>query len=115
MEDLLIETLSASEYPVFLQGSLGDDEQYPDNFFTFWNASSESSAFYDDVQHAIIYTYRVYFYSADSSNVYSAVRQAINNLRSVGFLIDGDGYSVPVDEPTHDGRGFTAVYKKYEN
>ena len=47
MEDLLIEILSDFGYPVMLQGSLADDEPYPDNFFTFYNNDSYSH-FYDN-------------------------------------------------------------------
>ena len=43
MEDKLIEILEAFGVPVFLQGSLADDEPYPDSFFTFWNDDSEKS------------------------------------------------------------------------
>ena len=110
MEDLLIETLGAFGYPVMLQGSLAEDEPYPDHFFTFWNYSSDSDSHYDNDEHSIIYEYSVNFYSIDSAAVYDVLREAKNNLKSVGFIISGDGYSVASDEPTHDGRGITVRF-----
>ncbi|MFR7662245.1 MAG: hypothetical protein ACLUZ0_04030 [Coprococcus sp.] len=40
MEDQLIQLLETFEYPVIRQGSLPEDEVYPDSFFTFWNNDS---------------------------------------------------------------------------
>lgn len=114
MEDLLIETLETLGYPVRLQGSLLPDEPYPDHFFTFWNSESESDSYYDNNDNAIIYEYDVNFYSIDAEKVYSELRRAIKKLKGAGFIISGDGYSVPSDEQTHDGRGVSVRYRKGE-
>lgn len=112
VEDLLIETLATFGYPVRLQGSLLPDEPYPDNFFTFWNNSSTSQAFYDNDENAIVYSYSVNFYSIEPSKCYEMIRNAKKELKKVGFILTGDGYSVASDEPTHDGRGISAEYLK---
>lgn len=113
MEDLLIEVLSQFGYPVKLQGSLLEDEPYPDHFFTFWNNDSESESFYDNDEKSITYDYDVNFYSINQEWVYSKLREAKAALKKAGFIISGDGYSVMSDEPTHDGRGMNVKYLKY--
>ena len=110
MEDLLISTLEAFGYPVMLQGSLLPNEPYPDNFFTFWNNGSSDGAHYDNAAASVIYRYEVNFYSNNPANVYNVLRAAIAKLRTAGFIISGDGYSVASDEPTHDGRGVDVSY-----
>ena len=113
VEDLLIETLATFGYPVKLQGSLLENEPYPSDFFTFWNDSSNSQAFYDNNENAIIYEYSVNFYSVDSAKVYSVLREAKFKLKQVGFIVSGDGHSVASDESSHDGRGIDITYMKY--
>lgn len=110
MEDKLIEILESFGYPVFLQGSLAEDEAYPNNFFTFWNNDSGSSSFYDNDEHSIIYDYDVNFYSTNPQAVYDTLRQAKKALKQAGFIVSGDGYSIGSDEPTHDGRGMNVKY-----
>ena len=105
MEDLLISILMGFGYPVMLQGSLLADEPYPDDFFTFWNNSSGDNSNYDNTTATILYEYSIFFYSIDPARVYEVLRAAIAALKSAGFIIGGDGYSVASDEPTHDGRG----------
>ena len=113
VEDFLIETLATFGYPVRLQGSLLEDEPYPNDFFTFWNDSSNSKAYYSNNENAIVYEYSVNFYSVDSSRVYSVLREAKSKLKRVGFIVSGDGHSIASDEPTHDGRGIDITYMKY--
>lgn len=110
MEDLLIEVLASFGYPVRLQGSLLEDEPYPDHFFTFWNLASEDSSFYDNKEHSTEFVYDVNFYSINPEWVYTKLRAAIAALKEAGFIISGDGYSVASDEPTHDGRGINVLY-----
>lgn len=113
MEDTLIAILESFGFPVKLQGSLLEDEPYPERFFTFWNNSSESDSFYDNEEHSIIYDYDVNFYSTSPNEVYSVLREAKKKLKKAGFIVSGDGHSVASDEKTHDGRGINALYKKY--
>jgi hypothetical protein len=105
MEDLLIATLETFGYPVKLQGSLLENEPYPNHFFTFWNNSSAGNSFYDNAETSTAYDYDVNFYSSDPTLVYSVMREAKEKLKAAGFIVSGDGYSVASDEPTHDGRG----------
>ena len=106
MEDKLIEVLSEFEFPVLLQGSLLPDEPYPDDFFTFWNNSSDLDSFYDDNSTEIIYDYDINFYSNNPENVYKYIELAIQKLKKAGFEIS--------DEITHTGRGFTIEFIKQQ-
>lgn len=109
MEDLLIEILESFGYPVRLQGSLLEDEPYPDHFFTFWNNDS-AGHFYDNDETHTTYDYSVNVYSIDPERVYSLLREAKKKLKQNNFIVSGDGYGVPSDEPTHDGRGIRVQY-----
>ena len=110
MEDLLIEVLESFGYPVRLQGSLLENEPYPDHFFTFWNRSSEGNSYYDNKECSTRFEYDVNFYSINPERVYSVLRDARKKLIQNNFIISGDGYSVTSDEPTHDGRGINVLY-----
>lgn len=110
MEDLLIATLQEFGFPVKLQGSLLEDEPYPEKFFTFWERKSSGTAFYDNAEFSTEYRFDVNYYSTDPADVYTTLRAAIAKLRAAGFIVDGDGHSVASDEPTHDGRGVEVLY-----
>ena len=56
-EDILIEVLKTFEYPVKRQGSMLPANVYPDNFFTFWNNSSNSERFYDNSENIYVYDF----------------------------------------------------------
>lgn len=112
MEDLLIEILSEFGYPVRLQGSLAEDEPYPDHFFTFWNPYSDGSGYYDNEESQVVYDYDVNFYSIDPAKVYEVLREAKKKLKAHGFIVPGDAHSIASDESTHDGRGMTVQYLK---
>lgn len=113
MEDLLIELLESFGYPVIRQGSLGEDEDYPENFFTFWNNDSYDGNHYDNNNISDVYNYDVNFYSVNPDATYTKLRETKKLLKSNGFIVSGDGYDVASDEPTHTGRGINATYAKY--
>lgn len=112
MEDMLFEVLEEMGYPYMLQGSLSQDEAYPEHFFTFWNNNSSDGEHYDNKATSTIYDWDVNFYSVDQEKVYTVLRETIEKLKKKGFIISGDGYSVQSDEPTHDGRGVNVLYRK---
>lgn len=112
MKDTLISILETFGYPVRLQGTLAEDEQYPDSFFTFWNNDSSDACHYDNKTHAWVWDFGVYFYSTDPALTNSALEEARQLLILTGWIISGKGYDVATDEPTHTGRGINVMYRQ---
>ena len=109
MRDELIEILEGLGYTAQLQGSLAKDESYPEAFFTIWNDDTPGAAFYDDDARRFEHAFTVYFYAEDPvlvAEMTSRVRQA---LRAAGWIVQGKGYDVPVDQPTHTGRAIDVI------
>lgn len=108
---LLIDTLTEEYHvPVILQGSLSQEESYPDAFFTFWNNTSNDEAFFDNKETEVVWNFDLNFYGTDPAAVNTVLFEAKQLLRSVGFIPDGSGHDVMSDEPTHTGRGLTLLY-----
>lgn len=105
MKDLLIQTLEPLGFPIFQQGTLGENEPYPESFFTFWNNTVDGSEFYDNEEHSYIWDFDLSFYSSDPTLVNTQLIEAKRLLRSKGFVVTGKGYDVMSDEVTHTGRG----------
>lgn len=110
MEDNLIEILSSFGYEVFRQGSMSDDEEYPETFFTFWNNDSPDHAHYDNSEYGTAWDFDVNVYSTNPAFTYSLLADARIALKAAGWTISGKGYDVASDEPTHTGRGINALY-----
>ena len=110
MKDEFIELLETFGYPVRLQGSFAENEQYPESFFTFWNDSTEDGNHYDNNPISYIWSFDVNFYSSNPALVNSIPIQAMELFKANGWIIGGRGYDVPSDEPTHTGRAFIALY-----
>lgn len=113
MKEQLIELLNTFGYPVRLQGSLTEAEQYPNSFFTIWNNETLDGNHYDNDAIYYIWNFDINFYSVDPALVNTILLQAKSLLKSNGWIIGGKGYDVPSDEPTHTGRGLNAVYIEF--
>ena len=109
----LIAILEELGYPVFLQGTLQSEEDYPESFFTFWNFSTPEAAYYDNDAGRAVWGFWVYFYSTSPRLVESVPEQARKLLKQNDYILDGKAHDIAVDKPTHTGAFFT-VYK-YEN
>lgn len=114
MEDRLIELLESFKYPVIRQGSLGDDEEYPDTFFTFWNNSEDGDSFYDNETVKIIHDFDVNVYSTDPDTTYSLLKNARDLLKVNGWIPVTMGYDIASDEITHLGRGMNVTFLEYK-
>lgn len=112
MEDLLISTLGQLGLPVRKQGSLLANEPYPTHFFTFWNDSADGVSYYSNNEGAILWQYSLNFYSSDPNMVATKLLEAKALLKSAGWMVNGAGYDVASDEPTHTGRGLTILYRQ---
>lgn len=81
MEDQLIQLLETFKYPVIRQGSLSEEEAYPDSFFTFWNNDSPDHAHYDNTEYGTTWDFDVNFYSTDPAKTYSILSVARKSLK----------------------------------
>lgn len=110
MKEQLIELLNTFGYPVKLQGSIGKDEPYPENFFTFWNNSTDDGSHYDNDAINYVWNFTINFYSIDPVLVNTVLLQTKTLLKTNGWIVGGKGYDVPTDEPTHTGRAIDVLY-----
>ena len=110
MKEELLALLKTFGYPVKLQGTLTQEENYPDSFFTYWNDDTTDGSHYDN--HAIHYVWEfsIYFYSTNPTLVNTVLIAAKNLLQENGWIVPGKGYDVPSDEPTHTGRSIEVLY-----
>lgn len=115
MKENLIEVLTWFGYPIYLQGSLAEDDQYPDSFFTFWNNSADDGSHYDNDAINFVWSFTVNFYSTDPTLVNSVLVDAKARLKAEGWIIGGKGYDVPSDEKTHTGRAIDVLYIERNN
>ena len=110
MRDVLTALLETLKYGVYLQGSLAPNEPYPDSFFTIWNTSSDDGNHYDDDAAGWWWSFQINFYSVDPALVTTVLLEVRSLLRQNGWTVNGKGYDLPVDQPTHTGRGIDASF-----
>ena len=114
MKERLIELLESFGYPVRLQGSLAAAQEYPQNFFTYWQNSTFENAHYDNRAVRYTWDFDINFYSVDPETVNRVLLEARELLEDHGFIIDGFGYDVGSDEITHTGMGMRALIMRNE-
>ena len=110
LKDELISLLETFGYPVRLQGSFAEDEQYPESFFTFWNNDSSDGSHYDNDAVSYIWDFDVNFYSIDPALVNTVLLDARRLMKTNGWIVSGKGHDLASDEPTHTGRGINVKY-----
>lgn len=110
MEDNLVEILSTFGYEVYRQGSMSDDEEYPETFFTFWNNDSPDHSHYDNSDYGTDWDFDVNVYSIDPALTYSLLTDVRTALKAAGWIVPSKGHDVASDEPTHTGRGINVFY-----
>ena len=110
MEDNLIKVLASFRYSVYRQGSMSNDEIYPETFFTFWNNDSLDHSHYDNAEYGTEWDFDVNIYSSNPELTYSVLANARVALKAAGWIIPSKGYDVASDEATHIGRGLNAIY-----
>lgn len=95
---------------VFLQGTLGENEAYPESFITFFTNFTEDRAFYDDEVHSIDWTFSVIFYSSSPALVGTVPTTIYTELKKIGFIPQGRGNDIPSDQPSHTGWAMDFIY-----
>lgn len=110
MDENLINLLESFGYPVMRQGSLPEDQAYPDTFFTFWNSEEIEHSAYDNDTSNINYNFDVNIYSTDIDLCISLLEQARTLLKANNWIIGTRGYDLASDEITHVGKGMQVYF-----
>lgn len=114
VKETLIDILENAfpDYPVFLQGTLDENEAYPTSFITVWTSFTESNGFYDDEENAVDWDFNVMFYSSNPVLVNSVPDAIRTTLKAAGYIPQGKGNDLPSDTPTHTGWVTEYIYKE---
>lgn len=124
MEDRLIEIMTAvlleagiitaatpaEAIPIFRQGSLGEDDKYPDTFLTFWSSAESELTAYSNETATVVWRFDVNVYSTSAATVYSLAGSLRAAIKAAGWQTPDRGHDVGSDEITHVGRGISVTY-----
>lgn len=105
MQEHIMKLLDTLGYPIYRQGSMNSEQEYPQAFFTTWNNDTREEAFYEGEARRKVWDYDINFYASDPELVDKIPEETIKRLKKEGFIVDRAGYDVMSDEPTHTGRG----------
>lgn len=108
--DKLYEVLNTYDIPVYLQGSLGKDEPYPENFITYFIEDSEGNVFYDNEPNETDWVINIVYYTHDINLIKDFIPQLINDLKINKFKVIGKGFLTPSDEPSCVGWILPTIY-----
>lgn len=108
--ELLYGTLEAQGLPVYLQGSMADDESYPEQFITYQNIATDGGMYYDNREGVVVWSYNVAIYATRPDVAQSTLMKVRDELRALDFVASGAGHDMISDEPTHTGRGLDVLY-----
>ncbi len=112
MKQLLLSVLEQYGYPVKLQGTMPDDEAYPETFITFFTLSSDDVSHYDNDTDGWEWNYQICVYSEDPNIVQTLPMEIMKDLKAAGFIPQGKGQDIVSDEPTHTGWLQFYLYKE---
>lgn len=103
MNDEIYNTLSALGYPVFLHGTLGENEPFPDTFITYTTVDSPDAFPFDDTPTHTVWAYQIIIYSNDRQTLEQIAAASRTALKAAGFIPQGKGRDIPSEETTHTG------------
>lgn len=109
----LLETICPNN--VFLHGSIASNVAYPDSFITFYVSRTSDNSFYNDEVHSVDWTFLVYYYTSDPSNMSTVPTTILTTLKNNGFIPQGKGYDIISDVETHTGWVQEFIYTEIIN
>lgn len=101
-------------YTAYRQGSIPQDQTYPDTFFTFWLNNELEHSSYDNGTSNVTYDFDVYVYSTDIERCLNLLDRARKKLKENGWIIIVRSFDAFSDEITHVGTGMQVCYLKQE-
>lgn len=88
---------------VYLQGTMAEDEDYPESFITFQITGSPEQDFFDGNPFGTQWRFAVIFYTCNPELMSTMPKQIYADLKAAGFIPQGKGYDIPSDEPGWTG------------
>lgn len=113
MKKKLIDILEKICPNVFLQGTLNENEAFPESFITFWTNYTDDTSFYDDDPKSEVWDFNVIFYSSDPTLVETKSAEIRAALKAEGFIPQGKGNDIPSGTQSHTGWAMEFIYKKF--
>lgn len=110
MIDELTRIIEARSLPVYLQGTMTEEEaQALPRYYTYWNFGTPDSSFYNNRPTRSTCSCWVYLYTTDDPiTAQKELDGLIADLRAAGWTAEGRGESVSSSLKTHIGRRITA-------
>lgn len=110
MKKKLIEVLETFGVPVFLQGSMNPEEEFPESFLTFWTDSTEDGSHYDNDVHSYDWNFTVILYSNSPAIVNTKPDEIRTAMKAAGFIPQGKGQDIASGIETHTGWAMDFTY-----
>ena len=88
--DLIILNADGEKIPVYIEGDAPDD--LPDEYFTVSEDYTGNAVSADNKARAHLYEFTLKWYTVDANRLYTGLQEAIEQLISKGYDIEGVGY-----------------------
>ena len=89
-EDLIIFNANGSVIPVYIEGDAPAD--LPDEYFTVSEDYTSNAVSADNKARERLYEFTLKWYTKDATRLYTGLQEAIAQLISKGYDIEGVGY-----------------------
>jgi hypothetical protein len=100
---------------VYLQGTLNENDAYPQKFITFFVSTTSNLEFLDDSLIATQWDFSVMFYSNNPVEVNKIPAKIAAALKQAGFIQQGKGYDIVADRPPFTGWAMDFIIRETEN
>lgn len=108
----LVKKIKELGYKIILQGTMGENEKYPeDGFFTyFYDVSDEM--YLDDNYSYTNWSFDLNYYTKDMKEAFDTHDLIRNELIKEGFTLESRPRLVPSDEPDYVGTTANVRYRE---
>lgn len=113
MKNKLIALLDQYGFPVFLQGTLNPEEEYPETFITFWTDSVDDGTHFDNETTSFDWAFSIILYSSNPVIVNTLPDNMHADLKAAGFIPQGKGFDVASGNPTHTGWAMDVIGSEF--
>lgn len=102
VREQLFNILERNGLPIFLQGSMSQEAEYPDTFLTYFIPTNDEDIFADNTATHTAYTVQAAVYSNDIDQKDALAEKIKTDMKAEGFLFQTGG-DVASDVETHTG------------